>query len=184
MYQSPFTVNKTTTLKMRSFIGTRASLTNTAFIEKVELKAPVEPSSVVPGLTYRYYIGFFRRIHDYSSLAPVMTGTVPNVMIEERDREQYFAFTFEGLIKIPTDGFYIFYLKSNDGAQMLLDNRVLIDSDGLHPTAEKQQRIALKAGLHPITVHYFQEGGTHHLQVGWQGPGFEKQDVPASVVFH
>jgi len=38
--------------------------------------------------------------------------------------------------------------------------------------------------MHPISLQYFQEGGTHHLQPAWQGPGFDKQDVPASVLFH
>ena len=44
--------------------------------------------------------------------------------------------------------------------------------------------VALKAGLHPISVKYFQEGGSNGLIVSWQGPGFEKQEIPAEVLFH
>jgi predicted alpha-1,2-mannosidase len=183
LYQKPFTIDKTTTLNMRSFIGDRGSLTNTAFIEKVEMKPPVEPRGTVSGLTYRYFTGIFNRVDDFLALKSVKEGTASNFAIEKRDREQYFAFAFQGLISIPKDGLYTFYLKSNDGGLMTLDNRVLINSDGLHAAVERYQKVALKAGMHPISVKYFQGGGTHHLQVRWKGPGFKKQDIPASVLF-
>jgi hypothetical protein len=50
--------------------------------------------------------------------------------------------------------------------------------------AEVNKPIALAAGLHPISVKYFQEGGRNGLLVSWQGPGFEKQEIPAAVLFH
>ena len=49
---------------------------------------------------------------------------------------------------------------------------------------ERLEKVALKAGLHPIAVAYFQDGGSHTLEISWKGPGFEKQVVPASVLFH
>lgn len=42
----------------------------------------------------------------------------------------------------------------------------------------------INAGLHPIFVKYFQEGGSNGLEVSWQGPGFEKQEIPADVLFY
>ena len=67
---------------------------------------------------------------------------------------------------------------------MYLGERLLVNNDGLHPAVESSQAIALKKGLHPISVKYFQEGGTHLLQVRWQGPGIDKQEIPDSVLFH
>ena len=89
-----------------------------------------------------------------------------------------------GYIDIPEDGLYTFYLTTNDGGLLHIDNRLLINKDGLHPLAEVYKPVALKAGLHPISVNYFQEGGTNGLIVSWQGPGFGKQVVPARVLFH
>lgn len=183
-YQRPFMIDQTRTLKMRAFVGDRASLTATTQLEKAAMRQPIDAGRVVPGLKYNYYTGMFRRVQDFRKLQPTRTGTVPDFGIGNRDREQYFAFAFQGLIKVPTDGLYTFFLISNDGARLNLNQRVLVDHDGLHPVSEKAQTIALKAGLHPISVQYFQEGGTHHLQIAWQGPGFDKQDVPASVLFH
>ena len=49
---------------------------------------------------------------------------------------------------------------------------------------EVNKPIALKSGLHPISVKYFQEGGSNGLNVSWKGPGFDKQEIPSSVLFH
>jgi predicted alpha-1,2-mannosidase len=183
-YQDPLSIDRTCTLKMRGFVGERASLTATAFLEKADMRQPIDPGRVTPGLRYDYYTGMFRRVQDFRKMQPAQSGTALDFSIETRDREQYFGFAFQGLIKVPTDGLYSFFLASNDGACFSLDQRTLIDHDGLHPVSEKARTIALKAGMHPISVEYFQEGGTHHLQVRWKGPGFDKQDVPASALFH
>jgi hexosaminidase len=44
--------------------------------------------------------------------------------------------------------------------------------------------VAMKAGLHSVSVKYFQEGGTNGLIVSWQGPGIEKEVIPAGVLYH
>ncbi|MCK5467726.1 MAG: beta-glucosidase, partial [Cyclobacteriaceae bacterium] len=98
--------------------------------------------------------------------------------------EQYFSFDYEGYIDIPKDGEYTFYLATNDGGRLYLDNIMLLNNDGLHPVVEIEKAVSLKAGLHPISVKYFQEGGRNGLIVSWKGPGIEKQEIPASVLFH
>jgi hypothetical protein len=137
-----------------------------------------------PGISYHYHTGFFRDVHDFAQLKPQRSGTLANFSIDSRDREQYFAFDFMGYINILTEGYYTFYLKSNDGARMYLDEQLLINNDGLHPAAEESQTAALTKGLHLILIRYFQEGGTHHFEVSWKGPGFDKQSIPSSVLFH
>jgi hypothetical protein len=44
--------------------------------------------------------------------------------------------------------------------------------------------VALKAGYHPISVSYFQTGGSQRLKVSWEGPGIEKLPVPMWALFH
>jgi hypothetical protein len=67
---------------------------------------------------------------------------------------------------------------------MYLDEQLLVNNDGLHTTAEASQTVALTKGMHPILVRYFQEGGTHHFEVKWKGPGFDKQSIPSSALYH
>jgi hypothetical protein len=183
-YENPFELSKTTTVKMVAFKEGRKSLTDEAVIEKASMSKPVKMNNIEPGLSYKYIHGTFRMVNDFLKMEPVKTGVVPSFTIEPREKEQFFAFNFEGYITIPKDGLYTFYLTTNDGGILYLDNKVLINNDGLHPLAEAAKPVALKAGLHPIWVKYFQEGGTNGLLVSWQGPDFEKEEIPAKVLFH
>ena len=44
--------------------------------------------------------------------------------------------------------------------------------------------IALKKGLHPIRVEYFEMSGGEGLAVSWQGPGVARQPIPPGVLSH
>ncbi len=185
IYFKPFSIEKTTTLKMRAFVGDRSSPTATAFIEKAEYEESVKPGAVEPGIFFKYYTGDFQRVEDFTKMQQKKSGTVANFSTTPRNREQNFAFDFNGYIEIPTEGFYTFYLSSNDGSLLYLNDRLLIDHDGLHNAdLDKSGTIALKAGLHGISIKYFQGGGSHQLRVSWKGPGFEKTEIPTSVIFH
>lgn len=184
IYTQPFVVNKTTTIKMKAYRGNQESLPAYAEIKKSVLTKPVQPGEVEPGLNYSYYHGFFRMVNDFSESTPLKSGVVPTFSTGEKEKEQYFAFQFKGFLKVPEDGLYTIYLAANDGARLSLDGSVLINNDGLHPLTEIYRTVSLKAGFHPISVGYFQEGGTHGFKVSWHGPGFEKQEIPGAVLFH
>ncbi len=184
LYKDPFIVNKTTAIRMKAFKGEQVSLTSTAVVNKAGAIRKVHMNEVKPGLSYKYTHGIYRMVHDFLEVPPLKTGVVPGFTIEPREKEQFFSFEYEGYIKIPADGEYTFYLSTNDGGRLYLDNYLLINNDGLHPIVEVSKQINLEAGLHPISVKYFQEGGRNGLVVSWEGPGFEKQEIPADVLFH
>jgi hypothetical protein len=184
LFVKPFTIKKTSTIKMCAFVGNQSSLTATAVVEKANYQSAIEPGAVMPGISYNYYTGIFSRVSDFKNMPSEKSGILSHFSLEPRDKEQYFGFNYKGFIKIPSDGLYTFYLKSNDGSKMYLGGSELINNDGGHPVIERFETIALKAGYHEIIIKYFQEGGTHHLQLGWEGPGFKKEDVPADVLFY
>jgi len=183
-YAGPFTIDKNTTVNMRAYVGGRASLAAVAEFKKTSLDQPVHPGKMTPGLSYNYYKGTFRMVMDFENIEPSKSGIIPNFTIEPRESEGFFGFDYTGYIKIPVDGLYTFYLTTNDGGKLYLAERVLIDNDGLHPAIERTKVIGLKAGVYPIIVKYFQEGGTNMLKVSWKGPGIEKEEIPAEVLFH
>ncbi|MCK4879887.1 MAG: GH92 family glycosyl hydrolase [Bacteroidales bacterium] len=184
LFTGPFTIHQTTTINMIAFRGDQASLPATAEFKKTLFRQPVEPGPVKAGLRYNYYSGAFRMVNDFANLEPLKSGITSNLTIGARESETYFAFDFEGYMKIPQDGLYTFYLKTNDGSKMYLAEEPIIDNDGLHPAIERKKTMALKKGTYPIVVKYFQEGGTNLLKVSWKGPGVEKQEIPGSVLFH
>ena len=79
---------------------------------------------------------------------------------------------------------YEFFIQSNDGTKLFIDNRLVIDHDGPHGAdIEKTGKIKLSEGMHPIRLNYFQAGGGMYLRVQYSGPEIEKQEVPAMVLF-
>jgi mono/diheme cytochrome c family protein len=99
-------------------------------------------------------------------------------------RDGNFGVKFRGIIAIPKNGKYTFYATSDDGSRIFIDNRQIVENDGIHPMGEKQGDIDLQAGDHEITVTYFQGGGEWDLKVEWSGPDVPRQEIPSSVLFH
>ncbi len=184
IYENSFPIIKTTTINMLAFVDGRASLPATVIVEKAELIQPDESGTVASGISYNYYTGSFFSVMDYSEMKPEKSGVASKINLEPREDEQYFAINFKGYIEIPSDGLYTFYLISNDGSKMFLHGREFINSDGLHPALERFRTVALLAGKHAIELKYFQGGGSNFLKLMWEGPGFEKQEVPSSVLFY
>ena len=179
-----FTVTETTEIRMKAFLDNRASLPATALFRKTKLGQPVNPGATKPGLRYNYYTGTFRAVKDFENMEPDKSGVASNFTIEQREKEGFFGFDFTGYIEIPEDGLYTFYLTSNDGSKLYLAEQTLIDNDGLHPAIERSKTLGLKAGIYPVVVKYFQEGGTNMLRLSWKGPGFEKEEIPGDVLMH
>jgi alpha-L-fucosidase len=48
---------------------------------------------------------------------------------------------------------------------------------------EKSNQAPLAKGFHRIKILFFEKTGGDDLQVGWEGPGFKKTAIPASVLF-
>lgn len=96
----------------------------------------------------------------------------------------YFYGRWIGKIKIPKDDAYTFYLGSDDGARLLIDDKVAVDNDGIHSPREKSGTLTLTAGDHDLRVEFFQGIGDAHCQLSWSAPGLDKEIVPASALFH
>ncbi len=72
------------------------------------------------------------------------------------NRYEWFAIDYKGKIYIPESKTYTFSLLSDDGAKLIIDGKLVIDNDGVHPPEEKRGKVYLKRGLHTVEVQYFQ----------------------------
>ena len=120
---------------------------------------------------------------DLDIVDPISSGITANFGLNERKRESYFGLRFDGYVKVPKDGIYTFYLKSNDGSRLFIDGSELIENDANHGAVEEPGNIALKAGLHKILVKYFNCGGGKALNVSWSGPAMEKHEIQANELY-
>lgn len=180
----PFIINQTVTIKAKLFKGENAlSPTATATYKKA---TPLPAKKVSPenaGLKFAVYDGKWDKLPDFSQLKPTLTGTVKNIDISARQGKEEYAYVFEGFIKIAEDGVYTFYVSSDDGSKLWIDD-VLIDNDGPHGLTEKSAEIPLAKGFHRFTLHFFEISGSDELYVHWKGPGFEKTPLPGSILFY
>lgn len=119
-----------------------------------------------------------------AKMKPKASGIVPEIVmnVPQRKEQDAFALRFTGMINIPTAGRYTFHIASDDGSRIYLDNKLLIDHDGLHGMTEKNATVQLAAGAHPFVVTYFDNGGGDGLDVSWSGPGLRRQKIAAKFL--
>ena len=143
---------------------------------------PVYPSNVTSGVNYSYYTGTWDFLPDFDSLSASAQSTANNFDITIAGTDN-FGYVFEGYIEVPTDGLYTFYLLSDDGSKLYIDDTIVVGNDGIHAEKELDGQIALLAGYHSIKVEYFEVSGGQTLEVSWQGPGLSKQQIANSYLY-
>ena len=75
-------------------------------------------------------------------------------------RYEWFAIDYSGKFWIEHSGRYRFVLTSDDGAKLYVDDRLIVDNDGIHPVKDERGAAELSGGVHRIRVSYFQGPGT------------------------
>lgn len=178
LFEKRLFIKKSVSVKAKTFFrGFEPSFTTTSKIEFIDINTN--------GLKVEYYSGSWKKLPEFSQLKAVKSGSSTNFTLEKISAPQdQFALVFSGKIKIEKEGIYGFSLLSNDGSQLFLDDKIVIDHNGMHGAdMEKTGNITLSKGMHPIRLHYFQAGGGMFLNVKYSGPETEKQIIPATVLF-
>ena len=109
---------------------------------------------------------------------------VANFDFSPRKQVENFGFKYHGYIYAPQNGIYGFYTDSDDGSQLFIGEKLVVDNDGLHSLHEEHGVIALEKGYHSILVTFFEKTGGDDLMVFIKGPGIEKQIVQDSTLFY
>lgn len=168
-FMGPIKVDATCTLRAAAFHENRiVSDIVSAPLEKV---SPWQASSVAlegQGLRCEEYQGDWDRCPDWSKLTATKkfvgklgfpeSGGVP---IEFVGRH------YTGYIRIPHDDAYSFALSSDDGSNLLIDGKLVVDNDGAHSTLTKTGNAPLATGLHKIDISWFNKTGGAELKLAW-----------------
>ena len=181
----PIVLAHTTTVKARAILdGFNDSHVTSVTFNKLIPREPDKVDSVESGLNCLYYEGDWTKLPDFNSLTPKKESIARTVAIPKSARKEGYGLVFTGYVQAPKSGLYDFIVSSDDGSAMRVGDSIMVDNDGIHGDQEASLEIALKAGLHPITVWMFQAKGGQALSVSYQGPGFEKTTIPAKRFFH
>jgi len=151
------------------------------------------------GLNFKHYTytGTWSVLPDFNTLAPVLTGNMPNVSITNRVQNDNFGYLWEGFIQVPTTGTYYFRTSSDDGSKLYLGAAngtsspynhtatAIVNNDGLHGTTNVNSApITLTAGVaYPIAITFFEQGGGEAMSVSWRTPqsGTSYVSIPNSA---
>jgi hypothetical protein len=77
-----------------------------------------------------------------------------------------------GNINVTQAGDHAFRLYSDDGAELSIDDRVIIDHDGLHGAEPpKDGTVNLTTGYHALKIRHFEAGGDQRITLQWRPPG-------------
>jgi alpha-L-fucosidase len=183
--KGPVRLKDTAVLSARCFRdGKPVSGTAQTTFTKVEPRPAEKSMPARSGLAYAYYEGEWDVLPDFSKIRPADKGTQDAFDLSKKKRKERCGIEFTGYIRIPKDGVYAFTTESDDGSRLYIGGNLVVDNDGLHGMRARRGVIALGAGLHPIRVGVFNKTGGDGLAVTWQGPGFGRQPVPASALFH
>lgn len=190
-YTAPFLIDQTTTVKVCIFDA--SGQYHSDVVEKTYRKVkPLEALSLKKtrlknGLKYRYYeLENPKSMPTFSQLKPVKSGTTNSLDVEAlAGRIDHYGIQFEGLLEVPMDGIYTFYTHSDDGSNLYIHGQAVVDNDGSHEARTRYGAVALKKGLHPVRIDYFEDFLGQSLEIGFQIPGETKErPLSASMFMH
>ena len=186
-YTQPIKLNKNTTFKAVCFTanGVGSAVVQQAFTKMLAIKAFDKNVSKNQGLSYKYYEGEWTTIPDFSKLKPVKEGVAKLISTEGMNpREQHFGVRLEGYIEVPETDSYTFFLYTDDGSKMYINDQLVVDSDGNHGARYDYGTYILEKGKHKFKIDYIQQTGGHLLSAGMKVNGKDKRPISPWQLSH
>ena len=178
VYVGPVPISESATVKARLF--TESGYTSR--IDSVELRK-IEAGQ--GQLLCHYFendpeIDRWKKLPDLHEYTPTLTRTVTSFSLDElARRDEHFGALFHGKLNVPEDGEYTFTVVSDDGAEIRIDEQVIVSDRMKHPPREATgEPIAMKAGSYAFELHHFQDKRTRALELYYSVDGGPRLAVP------
>ena len=137
-------------------------------IERLPLKPAKTVDDLTPGLSLWYAEGDFNAVPEESEFT-VYRGVVAGPRLDGIERrEDHYALHFQGYVAVPEDALYEITAYSDDGSVVFIDGAQVVDNDGSHSPRAARAVIGLEAGLHSISVGYFEDHSGETLEIQWR----------------
>lgn len=138
-----------------------------------------------PGCRWVGARGSFFRVPELGLSAVTEGGEVAAVQLpSEVEGADEFALELKAWVDVPVAGRWVFELSSDDGSQLFIRDRLVVDGDGLHAHKAASGVIQLEAGLQPLRVTFFEAGGHESLSARWGLEGEALVDIPLERLGH
>ena len=94
-----------------------------------------------------------------------------------------YALVFRGLLRVPSNGYYIFSAQIDGGFRIKIDGEEVLAWDGQHGTTEKAAPRDLTKGDHALEVTYvYDQLPARNFGIDWEGPGLARQAIPLEAL--
>jgi fibro-slime domain-containing protein len=107
-----------------------------------------------------------RSLREIQSCPPIYEQYLDRINIPQRpftagfpgfpDRFEFFAVNIQGSFRVTQPGAYHFRLKADDGAQLFINDQLVVDNDGMHDAISRSGDVRLGTGQYRLRVWYFQ----------------------------
>jgi len=85
-------------------------------------------------------------------------------------------------VTVAKSGLYTFATTSDDGSELLVDNRSVVDNPGPHAPTTRSGSVHLDRGSHMVVLRYVQNGGAAAISWSWSRGGRRAEPVPLWVL--
>lgn len=185
LYDKPFYLSTSSDLNVRAFSKSvlPSAIVNTR-VKVFEWNEATQLNNLKQGIKFSAFELIPDSVNDIDFVKPVKTGYTKSISTSEATRLENYGLYFEGYIKAMDDAVYSFYLSSDDGSKLWIDNNVVVDNDGMHSEEEKSGSIALKKGYHHFKVAFVQGTGDAVLNLSYINGGKAKKIIPTSMFYY
>jgi len=185
IYTAPFYCDSNCVINARYFNnGLLPGAVATKNLKIYKWQTAENVTGLKPGLMYAAYNLNPKSTDDLKNVVPVKTGIKNAISISDSSRTENMGLTYEGYFDAPADAVYTFYLMSDDGSKLWINNEVAIDNDGLHGDEEVEAGVALRKGMHQFKVAFIQAGGAATLNLQYSVDDNKRQTIPSNMFFH
>jgi len=102
---------------------------------------------------------------------------------DKKPHKSPFTIEWDGLLKIEHRRDYTFILGSDDGSELFLNSRRVIDNGGSHGVVEKRQTVFLEPGFYRLHLKYFDQGGKSILYLKWKFSNEAETVIPSTQFY-
>lgn len=149
-------------------------------------------SRSIHGLSYKLYESpkkkeknkFWEKLEELQSGKLVKQGLSRGFDLSVNEKlQQGYAFEFEGLLSVPSDGVYVFYGQIDGAYRIQVAGKDVIVRDEQAGTTEHAGFCRLKEGVHAIKVVYlFGDLKGRNFNIDWEGPGLSRQQISVDAM--
>jgi len=91
-------------------------------------------------------------------------------------KSDQFAVRWDAYLIIDRPGIYTFYVGSDDGSKLYIDNKQIVKNDGLHAFRTAYGKVRLVRGQHAFFATMFEKTGAAGMRVLYKGPDTDGQE--------